>query len=114
MKPSRELDELIAEKVMGWTMKCGPMLAPPGYNNFIIKGVCVDEKGNIRIIPSYSTEISAAWEVVEKFRKNNSFIQLEVIGELGWEVALNGETGNSEFAPQVICLAALRAVGVEG
>jgi hypothetical protein len=65
----RELDALIAERVMGWTRHPekmhptdnrtigGVLYCPPGspYNH-----------GGVNVVPYYSTRIDAAWEVVEK------------------------------------------------
>lgn len=56
MKPGRELDALIAEKVMRWNREHDECGLPPG----------VYGSDNIQPFPHYSTDISAAWEVVEK------------------------------------------------
>lgn len=112
MKTGRELDALVAEKVMGESS---------GYthsrdNDFVV--TC----------SRYSTDISAAWLVVEKLR------------DIGWSVAVCGDNGwgctfykvhtngseyiwatwkeshgpiNADTAPLAICLAALEAVGVD-
>ncbi len=116
MKPGRELDALVAEKVMGFKPCSDPIgkcdaahMSPP---------LCWDGSE----LKPYSTNISAAWEVVEK------------VSLLGWERAL-GKTRDGEWctlyhdlldsdhrcdfstrgesAPHAICLAALNAVGVE-
>lgn len=106
LQPGRELDALIAEKVMG-------------------------EKGSIEDlklwVPRYSVSIEAAWEVVEKFRLcvwptnkrrwfawKNEFD--ESYGDEYWfggdemeetVERFNGAVSNS--APHAICLAALKA-----
>lgn len=126
MKPGRELDALIAEKVMGckvlWQASsvygpyCGCLSGSrfqegphSGPNRF-------DEN-----LKDYSTDISAAWEVAKKLAN-----MLGVHGEFQIRyVSFNGEwhvdTESSglivhvaaETAPHAICLAALKAVGYE-
>lgn len=116
MKPGRELDVLIAEKVMNLSKEemwgimdyysdGSPALAP----NF----------------PPYSSDIAAAWEVVEKLKyfdiqapgapcngdeyentSSNWRIELKVL-DCAYSIYSEGET-----APHAICLAALRSVGV--
>jgi len=88
MKPGRELDALIAEKVMGWSW-----------------GIIGD------LIPAYSTDISAAWEVVEEM---GDCLHLRQHGEQGeWEAWFCGypnSKAHGETAPEAICKAALLAV----
>ena len=113
-KSLRELDALVAEKVMGWTYghPC-----PGGMD-------CLhwaDEKGNVRVYkpPQYSTDISAAWEVVGKIQ--NDYI-LDFKLERKYCVAamkfvavfedLDGKkwVAHGWIAPEAICKAALLAV----
>lgn len=122
----RELDALIAEKVMGWenVHKHGSRLVgiPPTQ-----PGIPVCLAGGE--IPPYSTDIAAAWEVVEKLQKDNPFWKTS--NYEGWmNFNLGPTTGNDGFgwyanfgdsntiaygktAPHAICLAALKALGVE-
>jgi hypothetical protein len=94
MKPGRELDREIAEHVMGWTVR------------------------------RYSTDIAAAWEVVEEVMPKLGYHTItlliehseapedeSVMVEFGIGVLkVNAEWGIS--VPHAICLAALKAVGV--
>lgn len=101
MKPSRELDALIAEKVMGW-------------DAFDVG--CAN-------IPHYSTDITAAWDVVERFaqeRKLHFTLSKTTIGV--WRCTLDPEEdrdfsmgfmADAPTAPHAITLAALKAVGIE-
>lgn len=101
MNAGRELDALVANKVTGFT--------PTSTTN------CRYD------YPPYSTDIAAAWEVVEKMG-----------GEVGspgdgpyqrkdkWAAFIpcpgkdnGGKWGYGDTAPHAICLAALKAVGVE-
>lgn len=139
MKPGRELDALVAEKVMGvclhdlqskpsvymqmkekngphdWTMfECAKC-----HSRFMDKF--------IPYLPNYSTSIADAWAVVEKMGRWNGFefmIQTQdpeyckAKYEAGWyEPSYDGPesraVGESDSAPHAICLAALKAVGVD-
>jgi hypothetical protein len=126
MKPGRELDALIAEKVMGkklpisvgwWTCDKLP-------------------EGSIEICPFYSTDIAAAWQVVEKIQttpiKALEFYEFQIHEtpiwdeeakkhtKMGWEVGWGWYGCDSDFGfcisakaqalPEAICLAALKAV----
>jgi len=68
-------------------------------------------------IPHYSTDIAAAWQVVEKFQSSGEY---EIVMRFltTWIVSIFGLGGNltdvqvqGDTAPLAICLAALRAVG---
>jgi hypothetical protein len=106
MKAGRELDALVAEKIMGWKVEYGEL----GHEHFT-------ENGEIKFLPFYSTNISDAWEVVEKFDDISvSKDKKEFLCEI---VVFNGNIGRvyeayAETAPLAICLAALKAVGYDG
>ncbi len=99
MKAGRELDVLIAEKVMG-----------------------EKNDGNLHLwVPRYSISIEAAWDVVEKFRGwRFELIALREPAKNDWSqfmVTLSGPidvaiVGTADTAPLAICIAALRAKGV--
>ena len=126
MKPGRELDMLVAEKVMG----C--------YRNGM--GIFVNREGCYRSeIPNYSTDISAAWKVVEKIKRKEirGWGDIRLIwgnygpgttpkgpcgamvypNELAWICVIEQDVkGKSEFvsfaaetAPHAICIASLLA-----
>jgi hypothetical protein len=120
MEAGRELDALIAEKVMGLKLyrheyyglsgklePDGPFLNPQGL-----------ESVN-REIPNYSKDIAAAWEVVKKI------VHPEVVSSFVFDLRVenwprkfkakfsNGGGAYSaieDSAPLAICLAALKAV----
>lgn len=115
MKPGRELDALVAEKVMGWKYSQHAMTwYPPGLHpaqNMLDHDIL-----------AFSTDIAAAWTVVEKLRNfkhpqdpdsNFTIFQWWDGGyAAGWtwhEVEYDMVYGDT--APHVICLAALRVVG---
>lgn len=119
MKPGRELDALIAEKVMG---------IPISEFNFLWDKWA---SGASMLSNSYhySTDIAAAWEVVEKLRKLEhwnggklvvNIRQQDTLCEGQWVVEVSPTfrpthtlqpMGFSDSAPHAICLAALKAGG---
>ena len=130
MKPGRELDALIAEKVMGWTdVHLHDGTAKDTKLTTLFYGEWVGRprgEGALRRVLPYSTDIAAAWEVVEKMRASYSF-QLQVprlplAGDVfDWSAVFFvrrtpeewGAFHSASTAPHAICLAALRAVGVD-
>lgn len=125
---STALDRLVSEKVMGWPVIDFAANAPKGG---YIRAACAyrgsdhptDRCGKW----SPSTEIGAAWEVVEHLRKQRS--ATDKMDDPTWAVALNGSgdrwicdvsdwrgrldvSACNKEACVAICLAALRAVGV--
>ena len=121
MVAGRELDALVAEKVMG--MELLPLKeAPCPY--------CGDEMrfcgersrcttcGEWRYSPAkeYSTDIAAAWEVVEKLKAGGfSLIAEWDAHDEMWYVVFSNvssyKAGEADAAPHAICLVALAAVG---
>lgn len=110
MKAGRELDRLIAEKVMHL----------PNIRNWDCGYVYGPEHGED--VPRYSTDIAAAWQVVEKLTKSEN-IDLEIIpsafhNECSVSVGFLDDCGDAcgpfyfteESAPHAICLAALKAI----
>lgn len=104
MNPGSELDILIAEKVFGVKYE------EPKLNQF-------KPMPNPNSCPRYSTDIAAAWEVVEKLNLLSKF-SLERFEDRYRIVEYAGGYDNNftfiseaETAPHAICLAALKAVG---
>jgi hypothetical protein len=106
VKAGRELDALVAEKVMG--------LQP-------LRREVPPDPGAFLDLPHYSTDIAAAWEVVEKLTgrrdKDIGFALTVNPGTIGTSFsALDGTEHwhvNASTAPLAICLAALKVVGVD-
>jgi hypothetical protein len=109
-KPGRELDALVAEKVMGLPQ---PYLSP--FNGeWVIKH---EEKWKpIERLQNYSTDISAAWEVVEKFESYklsklpDGDVRIKYGGQYQCFINANKNCGYGSTAPEAICKAALLAV----
>jgi len=108
--PGRELDALVAEKVMGWIKR------PKGAGTAHLWISSDKQAFHESELPAYSTDIAAAWQVVEKLtrRDDKLFFTLETpISGSAWECWFSGEWAEGETASHAICLAALKAVGVE-
>jgi hypothetical protein len=118
LKAGRELDAVVAEDVFG-LVRCtaGYAHGPRGYPNTTCYALpeSPDQGGELRC---YSTEIAAAWEVVEKclatfpdHERQAGVDAFEHRGALLWRITLRSGTGaDAETAPLAICLAALEAV----
>jgi len=113
----RELDALVAEKVMGWCVGSdGEEVFYDDKRGWVCKPHCkpIISQG---IVAYYSTSISAAWEVVEKLAvsgKCSFAIERFRNKPYSWQVEFGlgvGWTVYADTAPLAICLAALKAVG---
>jgi hypothetical protein len=121
VSPGRELDALVAEKVLG----CKPFLGTDGVTKYCNCGRTSSFDDGAHEMRSgglkpYSTSISAAWELVEHLGEHRGFwFRLEKQASLPglWlaafrEAGLDDEdTAASVTAPHAIALAALKAVG---
>ncbi len=109
MKPGRELDALIAEKVMKLRVEpCRSIMEPM---------VLANATGHFEsYIPHYSTSIADAWSVVEKLIAEGGDVELICRDEgdprRWWECHLRDFSIEKETVPHAICLAALKAMGV--
>jgi hypothetical protein len=128
MKAGRELDALVAEKVIDRKIR---MLNEVTNNTFkpeYDKLVIDEGEGRYNLIPRYSTNISDAWQVVEKLDHNvmlekfntftldfNNAKQTEKYEHRAtvWCEGHRGISYEAETAPLAICLASLRAKGVD-
>ena len=117
MKAGRELDALIAEKVMGW--KRGSFFGIDDDDRwwlYLGNGKWQQQGfGGKGFCPS--TRIADAWLVVEKLGKNFDVSRCRVYQEIEawfWEASFhNGPDAEADTAPLAICLAALKAVAHE-
>ncbi len=102
----RKIDSLIAEKVMGWKLEEGDTFDYWVFEKDGRKGSIIDR------IWKPTKDIADAWEVVEKIRPLGLFKLTESI-EGSWWAEIQEYRVYNESAPLAICLAALKAVGVE-
>lgn len=119
MKPGRELDALIAQKVMGWEVKHSDELKLPSETYGPWPGRWAyripPSTGWSCMIPDFSTDIKAAWIVVERLHSEG--VQFEIGNrrvfepdELPFWAAFgksNRHVTDGETAPHAICMAAL-------
>lgn len=114
LKPGRELDALVAEKVFGrkveWVYDEEECRKEPM--------VFMDRTGDFEVLSHYSTSIACAWEVVETLISTDDWAEfsLDYESNLKWTVAPGSfyhDTAKAVFgetAPHAICLAALKVV----
>ena len=124
MPAGREMDALVAEKVMGLPgMVLGADTRCPITGGEMRMGVsrawCFDcHEWHHSPYKEYSIDISAAWEVVEKMRANGCGFSTSDYGGFrkGWSVTFYNRHGDApatyeaETLPIAICRAALKAV----
>lgn len=109
------MDALIAEKIMGYTLS---ELSLPAYPKYKLFGIESGEfSGYVKEVPHYSTDIAAAWKVVEKM--GNYLFACGRTDDGIWEAyffPVNSGIGklseaHGDTAPSAICRAALKAMG---
>jgi hypothetical protein len=120
MKSGRELDALVAEKVMRW--KRVPSAMQGWSVGWEIPEGSRFAPGWALFTPGFSTSIEAAWEVVERIKAIGCVdiqvlhggtyqVQIDRYGaSAGWDSAFV-ESTEGESAPHAICLAALKSIG---
>jgi hypothetical protein len=108
LKPGRELDQFVAEKVMGW--KILSHWEPNVPKHLLDENQC-------EVIPPlfkfYSTDINAAWQIVDYLKDwHFSLKRMSFYEKWHWEAYFKARpTVIGETAPHAICLAALMAIG---
>lgn len=114
----RKLDALVAEKVMGWSNAGppeNPLIVPPLDHEAIRNHWAAewDEHGCPHWMPRYSSDISAAWEVVEAMGGHHNFFLQSSHDQ--WSCSFDGgpEVHDVQEVTLAICLAALKAKGIE-
>jgi hypothetical protein len=113
MKPGRELDKVVGEIVFGYEVKI-----------FLFQGFAPDpyyrtpsQYGRTyEFLPNYSTDISAAWQVVEKlFREGYGLLMIGDVDKFTVILAADmNYKAEAKTAPEAICKAALLAKLEEG
>jgi hypothetical protein len=97
----RELDALVAEKVFGWTDVVADLESgiPAGW----------DRRWDLY---HYSSNIGAAWGIIEKFAEESQTASLQSVGSR-WIAQLDNSARAAATAPLAICLAALKNEGID-
>ncbi|MDP9315132.1 MAG: hypothetical protein M3R24_30430, partial [Chloroflexota bacterium] len=103
----RDLDALVAAKVMGFD--ADRIISGGGYR----VGNHTPSVISWAHIPQYSTDIAAAWEVVEKLIHLDPLVAIWGYedGSIGWYCDFEGSKAHARTAPHAVCLAALKAIG---
>jgi hypothetical protein len=138
MEAGRELDALIAEKVMGWSSQADGLYWDAGNHRtrLVLGSIIAKKRDEMGLENAHgfvfapSTNIADAWEVVEKLGRWRGFDFMLVMPnpeqtfhlhtyEAGWYEATNDGperrvVSDADTAPLAICLAALKAVSQEG
>ena len=122
MVAGRELDAYVAEKVMGRLKPEGDIARmglgfhPQGHETRYWSISTADSKRSWYYEgPQYSTDIAAAWEVVEKMHSRDFSMMAEWDDEdrmwfVGFSNKESYKADEAATAPLAICLAALKAV----
>jgi len=127
MEPGRELDVLVAEEVMGFDVVEDPESAICGGSRvsgglWVIIERDYHEWGHkVDQSEPYSTDIAAAWEVVEKMDERKRWVHIrssmdQNLKERGWAVDMGRWWNRTRLGvwartvPEAICKAALLAV----
>ena len=111
MRAGREMDARIARDVMGLLV----FQEPPFDVNPVLLNA---DEVIIGVVPSYSTDISAAWLVVEQMKARGIRVALIAYldGTYGCELRNEGTAfvtrEESDTPAHAICLAALKALGL--
>lgn len=122
MQAGRELDALVAVKVMGWQkaeFNGSCMVAPPLSDPRIHWAAEWDEYGCPHWMPRYSIDLVAAWEIIENSRdfdltrEDDFYItkhgkNYRYYAEIYTKSDMGAAHGNT--MPLAICRAALKAV----
>lgn len=124
----RKIDALVAEYVMEvpvkeeWGEKAFWVYEPSPKGTREAPGYKWYREGTLGLrdcLPRYSTNISAAWGVVEKMRTEMfSFYLMDCAGQGSWEANFDTKADQiychmHESASLAICLAALKAKGID-
>lgn len=120
LPPGKELDIEVAKRVMGEDVS--PVMIPMKYkvtgrasgSDKVHDHGTIGMETSMRYIKPYSTDISAAWEIVEKLSPSEDEFRLSRFHNEEWYCTFAYFKGWEEIgatAPHAICLAALKAVG---
>ncbi|WP_074951041.1 BC1872 family protein [Alicyclobacillus macrosporangiidus] len=106
----RERDALVAEQVFGWT---GCWANPHGLAAFGVPPGKTSRRG----IGYYTTDISTAWQIIEHVKSKGFYIDVLSYADGYVAVTHDGQEplnldGTAPTASEAICIAALKAVGV--
>ncbi len=108
----RMLDVEVHRKVFG---RCVELCEDDDHFPLCVRWYDCSDMTSLKLVPPYSTDIAAAWRIVEKLRSSGIYLHVgynwcDVYeGKYGSEIQTFG-TGVLTSAPLAICTAALKAV----
>ena len=109
---NRELDALVAERVMGCRVAWN---AAPYCDCSVDRPHDIATDDDTFELPLYSTDIAAAWEVVEKIIARGNNVWVGFYGNT-WHMHFTEDALSqypADTAPKAICLAALQVMDVQ-
>ena len=118
----RELDALVAEKVMGWLsvrkQSIANAMGQHVMDDFV--GLSTSTSTIPQLVPRFSTMIQEAWKVADELRGRSQFVAvisgLAPQGVQPWICKINRDGGfieeRADTAALAICLASLKSVGI--
>lgn len=116
----RVIDALVAEHIMGWpTIDSHTCLSVPwkaGHKGFIHDGrpQSYGPVGFVGAKPwSPSTNIAAAWEIMEKMKAEDCYAEVSTLPDGQWYAQVSYVDKQSDSPTLAICLAALAAKGID-
>jgi hypothetical protein len=110
---SRDLDAAIAEKLFGWKHILRAPAATVGENSSLWHGISPEERGGY--VPHYSSDIGAAWSVVEHMQSLGWHYEIFDFDDLT-EVVFHHDqvdgpaSRRAATVTEAICLAAIAAL----
>lgn len=105
MEAGRELDEAVAKMLLNLRLLSDVVTPTEDPSDYI-----ANHRKIVNVRP-YSTDIAAAWEVVDKLKSRAELIQIIFYPLDGtWQCSLRNVVENAKTAPHAICLAALKAI----
>lgn len=121
MEAGRDLDARIAEMVFRWQWYIADNVQYLRSPHPFAYGCVIDSEGThyLKALPAYSTDIAAAWLVVEQIHQRGLCVSVSALHEWDtkYECSVHHESildvvasGEADTAPLAICRAALAAV----
>jgi len=107
---SREIDALIAEHVMGLEPIWGVDLSTTPLFDWSEE---LNSKGAMRPAKEYSTDIAAAWEVLNRVSKFNIVETFPGGAKVSVSKGLDMYQGLADTPAMAICLASLKSKGID-
>ena len=123
---SRELDQLAAEHVMGWSYQTFPDGTLPHVRHWYSKSPCPNNARDISFVgslPYFSDNIAGAWQLVKEIQRSTEASEFKLWQDYEglWGCTFTGNGSltyaatiyNQDSESMAITLAALKAKGID-